>query len=120
MILVMPASANTVHRLAVGSCSDLLSLVVAATKAPVVIAPTMNPSMFNCPAIKRNINQLRMDGYYVMEPGLAIEVSHGSSKHLVFGGIGVPEQGIQKMLTTLMTLHKNNVPRSDDHKSKEA
>src|SRR5262249_25094160 len=71
MVLVLPASARTIHKLAQGECSDLLSLVVAATRAPVVLAPAMNEAMWQSPAIARNVAQLRADGVYLIEPGLA-------------------------------------------------
>src|SRR5262245_14954795 len=58
-VLVMPASAACCHRLAEGACSDLLSLIVAATAAPVVIAPVMNTAMWNCAPVQRNIQRLR-------------------------------------------------------------
>jgi phosphopantothenoylcysteine synthetase/decarboxylase len=70
LILVAPASAATIHRLATGACSDLTSLVVAATTAPVVVAPSMNPVMWTHPPIARNVAQLRDDGLWVIEPGV--------------------------------------------------
>src|SRR5207249_11528339 len=70
-VILIAATAHTIHRLATGACSDLLSLVVAATRAPIVIAPSMNPLMASQPAVARNSGQLRRVGYYVAEPGLA-------------------------------------------------
>ena len=75
IIAVIPASAHALQRLATGACSDLLSLTVAATKAPVVLFPAMNANMWRHRAIARNVAQLRADGCYVVEPGPGFEVS---------------------------------------------
>lgn len=75
LILVAPASATTIQRLATGACSDLTSLVVAITKAPVVVAPSMNPQMWRHPPIARNVAQLRRDGLWVIEPGVGFAVA---------------------------------------------
>jgi phosphopantothenoylcysteine decarboxylase/phosphopantothenate--cysteine ligase len=57
--------------------------VVAATDAPVVVAPAMNPAMWRQPAIRRNVDQLRADGVYVIEPSFGYEVANGA--HEGFG-----------------------------------
>jgi phosphopantothenoylcysteine decarboxylase / phosphopantothenate---cysteine ligase len=75
LILVAPASATTIERLASGACSDLASLVVAITKAPVVVVPSMHPNMWTHPAIARNVDRLRADGVWVIEPGVGFSVS---------------------------------------------
>lgn len=70
VVLVASASASTLHKLASGACSDLTSLIVAATRAPVVVAPSMNPQMWLHPPVARNVAQLRADGIWVVEPTL--------------------------------------------------
>ena len=75
MIAVFPASAHTLYKLAHGACSDLLSLTISATRAPVVLIPAMNNAMWSQPAIKRNVQQLRRDGFYVVEPSLGVEIA---------------------------------------------
>jgi phosphopantothenoylcysteine decarboxylase / phosphopantothenate---cysteine ligase len=73
LVVVFPASAHTLYKLAHGACSDLLSLTITATRAPVVLIPAMNDVMWSQPAIKRNVQQLRRDGFYVVEPTLGVE-----------------------------------------------
>jgi hypothetical protein len=88
-LLVMPASAACCQRLANGACSDLLSMTVAATTAPVIIAPAMNTAMWNHAAVQRNVQRLRDDGMYVIEPGLifsAVELVHHGTP--MYGGLG--------------------------------
>lgn len=79
LILVWPTSANTAFKLAHGSCNDLLSLAIAASKAPVVLVPGMNEVMWNSPAVQRNMEQLRQDGYYIIEPTTGLEANDLSS-----------------------------------------
>lgn len=106
LVVVAPASAHTIHRLATGECSDLLSLVVSATSAPVVVAPSMNPTMLASPPIRRNLQQLRKDGVYVVEPGLGFEVSNTSDGKLRFGPLGIGEAGIVPILRAVLASSK--------------
>ncbi|HVF10406.1 MAG TPA: bifunctional phosphopantothenoylcysteine decarboxylase/phosphopantothenate--cysteine ligase CoaBC [Abditibacteriaceae bacterium] len=67
-ILIAPASANLLARLAHGLADDLLSTLVLATRAPVLIAPAMNPTMLAHPATQKNLATLRELGYAIIEP----------------------------------------------------
>lgn len=87
LVLVLPASANAIFRLAHGTCSDLLSLVVAGTQAPVVVAPSMSPAMWRHPAIRRNVARLRDDGAYIIEPGPGRSVAADAISPV--GGLGL-------------------------------
>jgi len=69
LILIGPATARTIARLAHGMADDLLSTVVLATKAPVVICPAMNSNMYENPATGQNLDLVRKFGYKVVEPG---------------------------------------------------
>ncbi len=104
LVLVAPASASTLQRLAAGACSDLLSLVVAATEAPVVVAPSMNVAMWRKPAVARNVAQLREDGVWVLEPGRGLEVSAGAAAEPELGGMGLHPENLTAALGTLLAL----------------
>jgi phosphopantothenoylcysteine decarboxylase/phosphopantothenate--cysteine ligase len=67
-ILVAPVSANTIARLAHGLADDLLSTLVLATNAPVLVSPAMNPRMLLHPATQKNLQALRDLGYTIIEP----------------------------------------------------
>ena len=67
LILIAPATANTLAKLANGIADDLLSTEVLATKAPVFIAPAMNPTMLLHPASIENLIRLRKWGYTVLD-----------------------------------------------------
>ena len=69
LIVIAPASAHTIAQLACGMAGNLLTAVVLAARAPVVICPAMNTRMYEHPATQENLLKLRTLGYYVLEPG---------------------------------------------------
>ena len=75
LVLVCPASATTLSRIATGDCGDLVAAIVAATRAPVVIVPSMNDAMYTSPAVQANLATLRDHGRYVVHPALGVEVA---------------------------------------------
>jgi phosphopantothenoylcysteine decarboxylase/phosphopantothenate--cysteine ligase len=69
LLLVAPATANTIGRFAHGIADDFLTSMYLATTAPVVIAPAMNANMLAHPAVSANIATLRGRGVRIAEPG---------------------------------------------------
>ncbi len=70
-VLVAPATMNTIAKLANGFADDPVSLVLSAVDVratPVVLAPSMNEQMWNNPGTRRNIEQLRDDGFRFVGP----------------------------------------------------
>lgn len=68
LFIVAPATANVIGKIAAGIADDLLTTVVMATQAPVLIAPAMNIHMYENPIVQENIRKLRRLGYHFMEP----------------------------------------------------
>jgi phosphopantothenoylcysteine decarboxylase / phosphopantothenate---cysteine ligase len=68
LFVIAPATANVVGKIAAGIADDLLTTVLMATRAPVLIAPAMNIHMYENPILQENLRKLRRLGYYVMEP----------------------------------------------------
>ena len=68
LILIAPATANIIGKLASGICDDILTCVVFATKAPVLIAPAMNEKMYKHRIVQRNIEKLKEIGYKFVGP----------------------------------------------------
>ena len=68
LILVAPATAQTIGRLAHGLAEDLLSAIVLASRAKIMICPAMNSQMYHHPATKQNLATLKKYGYTVIEP----------------------------------------------------
>ncbi len=72
VVLVAPATAQTIARLAHGMADDLLSTAVLASNAPVVVCPAMNSKMLAHPATQRNLETLKELGYVVVEPDFGL------------------------------------------------
>ncbi|HEX7852647.1 MAG TPA: bifunctional phosphopantothenoylcysteine decarboxylase/phosphopantothenate synthase [Sphingobium sp.] len=68
LIVVCPATANLVAKMAGGQADDLASTILLATDKPVLVVPAMNVRMWDHPATQRNLATLRSDGITVMEP----------------------------------------------------
>ncbi|MCL2170052.1 MAG: DnaD domain protein, partial [Defluviitaleaceae bacterium] len=66
--VIAPASANIIGKIAGGIADDMLSTVVMATRAPVIIAPAMNTAMYENPIVQANIAKLKQYGYIFIEP----------------------------------------------------
>ncbi|MET0152642.1 MAG: flavoprotein, partial [Candidatus Binatia bacterium] len=67
-MVVAPATANVIAKLAHGIADDLLTTVALATRAPIVVAPAMNVNMLNNRIVQRNIERLRESGMHVVDP----------------------------------------------------
>lgn len=68
LILIAPATANIIGKIASGLADDLLSTTVMAASAPVLVAPAMNAKMYENPIVKSNIEKLRGYGYKIIPP----------------------------------------------------
>ncbi len=68
IFVIAPASANTIAKMALGICDNLLTSTFCAFKKPVVIAPCMNTNMWENPAVEKNIETLKNRGIKVIEP----------------------------------------------------
>ncbi|MYE14089.1 MAG: bifunctional phosphopantothenoylcysteine decarboxylase/phosphopantothenate--cysteine ligase CoaBC [Gammaproteobacteria bacterium] len=68
-VLVAPATAHVMARLAGGAADDLLTTICLATAAPVFVAPAMNRQMWEHPAVQRNVTRLEADGLCILGPG---------------------------------------------------
>jgi phosphopantothenoylcysteine decarboxylase / phosphopantothenate---cysteine ligase len=68
LIVICPATANIMAKMAGGIADDLATTILLATDKPVLAVPAMNVRMWNHPATQRNIAQLRADGIMVMDP----------------------------------------------------
>ncbi|HWR60276.1 MAG TPA: bifunctional phosphopantothenoylcysteine decarboxylase/phosphopantothenate--cysteine ligase CoaBC [Clostridia bacterium] len=69
VLVIAPATANVIGKLASGIADDMLSTTVIAARSPVIIAPAMNTNMYENPAVQENIQRLKKRGYIFVEPG---------------------------------------------------
>ena len=69
LLLIAPATANTIGKLANGIADDFLTSLYLATRAPVLLAPAMNTNMLEHPAVQRNLQALASRGVQFVDPG---------------------------------------------------
>jgi phosphopantothenoylcysteine decarboxylase/phosphopantothenate--cysteine ligase len=81
LILLAPATANVIGRVASGRSDDIVTATLLAARCPVVVAPAMNDAMWSKPAVQTNIDVLRTRGIIVVEP----ETGHLASGHVGTG-----------------------------------
>lgn len=72
MLLVVPATANTIGKIANGIADNLLTTVIMATKAKVAFAPAMNTGMYTNPLYQENVEKLTKLGYDFIEPSVGL------------------------------------------------
>ena len=101
LVVVAPASANIIAKMAGGFADDLASAVLLASNKRVLLAPAMNSFMWNNPATQRNIKQLQADGVQIIEPASGV---------LACGEVGIGkladvETIFQTILSSLTTYH---------------
>ena len=97
LLLVAPATANIIAKFALGVADDFLTSTYLASSAPVLIAPAMNTNMWQHPATRRNLAQLREDGVYILEPDSG-EMACGTFGP---GRLSQPEQIVTQALSIL-------------------
>lgn len=70
LMVVAPATADYLAKVAHGLADDLLSTLALTMTAPLLLAPAMNSDMWAKPAVQRNIALLRADGHHLIDPGV--------------------------------------------------
>lgn len=68
LMVIAPATANIVAKMACGLADDLLSTILLATRAPILVVPSMNTNMYENPMVQENLNKLKKLGYEILEP----------------------------------------------------
>ena len=79
LIVVAPATADLLAKMAGGHANDLATAVLLATDKPVLVAPAMNPRMWLNKATQRNVKQLRADGVHFVGPAIGEMAERGES-----------------------------------------
>jgi phosphopantothenoylcysteine decarboxylase/phosphopantothenate--cysteine ligase len=69
LVILAPATANTIAKLAYGFANDVISAIVLDTRAPILVAPAMETGMWENPATQENLETLKRRGMFVLEPG---------------------------------------------------
>jgi len=98
LMLVAPATANVIAKVAHGLCDDLVSLMIAASACPVVFAPAMNHRMWDHPIAQENVTKLQSIGYRFIGP----ESGWLACRNVGAGRLSEP-QSIVDELTRMLT-----------------
>ncbi|MDH3194864.1 MAG: bifunctional phosphopantothenoylcysteine decarboxylase/phosphopantothenate--cysteine ligase CoaBC [Hyphomicrobiales bacterium] len=101
LVVVAPATADLMAKMAGGLCNDLASTALMATDKPVLVAPAMNPKMWEHPATRRNVAQLQADGIAFVGPEAGEMAESGEAG---IGRMAEPATilaAIEKMLATI-------------------
>jgi phosphopantothenoylcysteine decarboxylase/phosphopantothenate--cysteine ligase len=98
LLIVAPATANTIAKFSNGVADDFLTSTYLACTAPILIAPAMNTTMWEHPATQRNVEKLRADGVQIIEP------DHGemACKTIGPGRLSEPENIVAAALEILV------------------
>jgi len=103
LILVAPATANTISKLATGSTSDLASTVILASDKSIFLAPAMNVRMWEHPSTRENLNKLKQFGYKIIGP----EIGDMACGEFGEGKMTEPEE-ITRQIENYFLNQKNN------------
>jgi phosphopantothenoylcysteine synthetase/decarboxylase len=89
-ILVYPATVNILGKVANGIADDLISTLIIAAEIPVIFVPVSSPAMNDHPAVQRNVERLKSDGYVVLPPMLGPEVATRERMDMIGEGFPMP------------------------------
>jgi len=103
LILVAPATANTISKLSKGSSDDLASTVMLASDKDIFLAPAMNVRMWEHPSTKENLNKLKKYGYKIIGP----EIGDMACGEFGQGKMTEPNEIIRQIESYFLNLNKN-------------
>jgi SAM-dependent methyltransferase/3-polyprenyl-4-hydroxybenzoate decarboxylase len=102
LVVVYPASAASIARLATGSTSTVVTAAAIASRAPVLVIPSMNDAMYLAPSLQRNLEQLREDGFLVAHPVLGIEVADAPDRRMPMLGAAPPIGAVVDLVEAIL------------------
>ncbi len=102
VVLVYPASASTLSRLARGDFGDVVAATALATRAPVILAPSMNEAMASAPAVRRNLDRLVDDGFIVALPGHGGEVADAPAARPRRRGVALRPESMAQLVALVL------------------
>lgn len=113
VMVIAPATADVIGKIACGIADDMLTTTVMATKAPVVIAPAMNVNMYENPIVQENMARLKKLGYLFIEPDEGILACGDTGK----GRLAEPEEIAGYILKLLQEKQQEtSAPRTERKK----
>jgi phosphopantothenoylcysteine decarboxylase/phosphopantothenate--cysteine ligase len=103
VILVAPATANTISKLSAGSSDDLASTVILASDKDILLTPAMNVRMWEHPSTKQNLNKLKSYGYKIIGP----EIGDMACGEFGEGKMTEPKDILQEIIMYFKSINKN-------------
>ena len=104
LLLVAPATANMLAKVAHGLCDDLVSLMISASACPVVFAPSMNNRMWENPITKENVAKLQKLNYHFIGP----ESGWLACRNVGAGRLSEPQAILDQVVSLLKTPKTNS------------
>lgn len=108
LILIAPATANTINKIAQGFGDDMLTTLALVTTRPMVICPAMNPQMYTHETVQESLQKLRERGATIIEPTDG-DVACGESGQGKLASIATIVEGVNEVLTTSTLLKGKRV-----------
>ena len=103
IVIIAPASANTIAKLCHGKADDLLSTVILATTATVMIAPSMNQQMYASLAMKENLQLLKSRNVIIIEPGFGEQACGDVGEGRLAEPIDIAQQAAELFLSNSLS-----------------
>ena len=103
IVIIAPASANTIAKLCHGEADDLLSTVILATSATVMIAPSMNQQMYASLAMKENLQLLKSRNVIIIEPGFGEQACGDVGEGRLAEPIDIAQQAAELFLSNSLS-----------------
>lgn len=115
-VVVCPASATTIGRLAGGDFGSIVSAIALSTRAPVLVVPSMNEAMLTSAAVRRNLATLAGDGMHVAAPASGIEVADRPEARVPNLGAAPPPSVVVQLLEAMLRRRTatRRVPEAED------
>jgi 3-polyprenyl-4-hydroxybenzoate decarboxylase/SAM-dependent methyltransferase len=111
VMVVYPCTATTLARVAAGDCSEIVSAVATTTRAPVLLAPSMNPEMWRAPAVEENLQKVVDRGFFVAHPMHGIEVADAPAERARRMGAAAPVPNVLRCVSLLLARAAGEGPR---------
>jgi len=109
LVLVAPATANILGKIASGIADDVVTTLVISAASPVVLAPAMNERMWANPVVQENVAKLQRHGYSLVRPG----EGWLACRSIGPGRMGEPQDILQAMISVLRSQPPKSLSHSD-------
>jgi SAM-dependent methyltransferase len=113
IVVIHPASAAALGRIAQGICSDVISALAISARCPVLIVPSMNDSMYTAPSVQRSLSQLREDGFFVVHPASGLEVAEAPPARAPALGAAPPAAAVVDLIGWILAERSAGAPPAD-------